>query len=385
MSQRGAMQMAKSGYTYDQILGFYYEGCERVAFTLTRSASSPGGNQQTVAEQPAPLETPAPEAPVQARVTTQSGSLNLRQSPNRSAKGLRTTPQYALTPVYEQSGAWCRTVYNGMTGYVMASYLTFPGQPAATPAPVAENAPAAQYARVTTQKGSLNLRQSPGSSAKVLGTIPQYETIPILERGTAWCRTSYGGAAGYVMTRFLTFPDSAAPALSPAPVPTASPAQPDGVSARVTTPGGSLNLRQSPSSSAKVLRTIPQNDLVAVLQKGPDWCQVAYAGTIGYVMTKYLYFDTAASIPTAAPAVTAPPASNDGLRPLDVPILARIMPTSSSLNLRDGCSTGAIILMEMPKFDTLIITAVGDTWCAVNYNGLSGYCMTKYLEFEWYE
>ena len=30
MSQRGAMQMGSLGYTYDQILGFYYEGCRRV-------------------------------------------------------------------------------------------------------------------------------------------------------------------------------------------------------------------------------------------------------------------------------------------------------------------------------------------------------------------
>ena len=377
MSQRGAMQMAKSGYTYDQILGFYYEGCERVAFTLTRSASSPGGNQQTVAEQPAPLETPAPEAPVQARVTTQSGSLNLRQSPNRSAKVLGTIPQYALIPVYEQSGTWCRTVYNGMTGYVMASYLTFPGQPAATPAPVAENAPAAQYARVTTQKGSLNLRQSPSSSAKVLGTIPQYETIPILERGTAWCRTSYGGAAGYVMTRFLTFPGSAAPALSPAPVPTASPAQPDGVSARVTTPGGSLNLRQSPSSSAKVLRTIPQNDMVAVLERGAEWCRTAYEGVSGYVMTRYLSFGGAPAAAEPRPAASG----ESDLTPLPAPIAARIMSTSGSLNLRDGCSTDARVLLEMPKYDMLLVTAVGGVWCAVEYEGHSGFCMTKYLEF----
>lgn len=34
MSQRGAMYMAKLGYTYDQILGFYYDGCKRCSTAL---------------------------------------------------------------------------------------------------------------------------------------------------------------------------------------------------------------------------------------------------------------------------------------------------------------------------------------------------------------
>ena len=175
----------------------------------------------------------------------------------------------------------------------------------------------------------------------------------------------------------ITFPDSAAPALSPAPVPTASPAQPDGVSARVTTPGGSLNLRQSPGSSAKVLRTIPQNDMVAVLERGAEWCRTAYEGVSGYVMTRYLSFGGAPAAAEPRPAASG----ESDLTPLPAPIAARIMSTSGSLNLRDGCSLSAALLMEMPKYDMLLVTAVGGVWCAVEYEGHSGFCMTKYLEF----
>ena len=55
--------------------------------------------------------------------------------------------------------------------------------------------------------------------------------------------------------------------------------------------------------------------------------------------------------------------------------------SGGSLNLRDGCSLSAQVLLEMPKYDMLLITALSDTWCAVLYEGRSGYCMTKYLEF----
>ena len=368
MSQRGAMYMAQLGYTYDQILGFYYAGCTRVAYTLTRSILSPlvpgqESQQQVFTEQPVPLETSAPGASVQAQVTTKSGSLNLRQSPNTAAKVLCTIPQYATIPIYEQGASWCKTAYNGYSGYVMTAYLTFSGQPAA-PTPTPE--PAALYARVTTKSGSLNLRQTPSSSAKVLRTIPQNETISILEKGASWCKTVYGGDTGYVMTQFLTFTSAASPTPSPQPV------QPSGMSARVTTQSGSLNLRQAPNTSAKVLRTIPRNDMVSVQEQGAEWCHVAYDGTTGYVMTKFLAFSS-----TATPV----PDSDIRLKPLDAPLPARIMPTSGSLNLRDGCSLSAKVLLEMPKYDMLLVTALGDTWCAVQYEGHSGYCMTNYLEF----
>ncbi len=168
------------------------------------------------------------------------------------------------------------------------------------------------------------------------------------------------------MTQFLTFTSAASPTPSPKPV------QPSGISARVATQSGSLNLRQAPNTSASVLRTIPRNDMVSVQEQGAEWCRVAYDGTAGYVMTRYLIFSSNA---------TSVPDSDIHLTPLSTPLPARIMSTSGSLNLRDGCSLSARVLLEMPKFDMLLVTALGDTWCAVLYEGHSGYCMTKYLEF----
>ena len=139
----------------------------------------------------------------------------------------------------------------------------------------------------------------------------------------------------------------------------------------MTTPSGSLNLRLSPGSSARILRTIPQNDMVSVLDRGAEWCRVAYNGTTGYVMTRYLTFSGGYASAAENPIL---------LTPLDPPVPARIMSTAGSLNLRDGCSTGANILMEMPKYDMLLVTAISESWCAVNYEGVSGYCMTQYLE-----
>lgn len=573
MSQRGAMYMAQLGYTYDQILAFYFEGCTRVQYTFTRtilSAPSGGGSQEeTVVETPAPIDppqttvTPGGDSALQARVTTAQGSLNLRLSPATNARVLCTIPQYTVIELTAHGETWSKTSYNGHTGYVMTKFLTLLSAPTATETPAPTGAPdqpaapryarvttrqgslnlratqggrvlrtipqnelvlleeegsvwckvtyggytgfvmrefltlldaqpaqsplpstsptpgqgALRYARVTTVQGSLNLRAAPQKNADVLRTIPQYAEIEITQYGAVWCKTSYGGTAGYVMTSFLTFiAQPSAPAETPAPTgapsaagspaqvqaplgvvslrslpqadgpvlmgiahqeyvmllqygeswcyvvyngaygylptasltltggvpnPTAAPvptAQPGLLSqqARVTTQSGSLNLRAAARKNATVLRTIPQYTLVTVEERGNAWCRIVYAGTGGYVMTQFLTFlsseESASATATPAPAATQPPrqssqqeldAQRDAtLQALPAAILGRAMPPEGSvLFLRAGCAEGASITAQISRLDYVIITATGNTWCAVEYEGRSGYCLRAQLEF----
>ena len=421
MSQRGAMQMAKMGYSCAQILGFYFEGCTQMQYTLTRSILSPvisgqPSQEQYITEAPAPLQTDAPtvapSAPaggLYARVTTAQGSLNLRESPRSNARVLRTIPQYETIAILEKGDAWCKTAYGGLTGYVMTGFLTFqtgalplaptdmpsaaPTQaptasaPTAAPVPVSGDA----VARVVTPQGSLNLREGPRNNARIIRTIPQYDFVTVLSAGTEWCQVAYSGETGFVMARFLSFGASAAPTLAPsAPAPTAAPVPVSGDAvARVVTVQGSLNLRQSPGESARVLRTIPQYGFVTVQERGSVWCRVTYDGTAGWAMTRFLSFGagTAASpAPSAAPVSSPAGQQTDPtLRALDMPVMGRVMPEDKRLNLRQACSTSARVILEMPKYDFLLIIAVGDTWCEVEYEGKHGYCMTKYLEYTLYE
>ena len=57
MSQRGAAQMANTGYNYAQILGFYYTGITRVRMEFVRSlAGSISGRPVEAVPTPAPVE-----------------------------------------------------------------------------------------------------------------------------------------------------------------------------------------------------------------------------------------------------------------------------------------------------------------------------------------
>ena len=59
-----------------------------------------------------------------------------------------------------------------------------------------------------------------------------------------------------------------------------------------TVVGGSLNLREEQSIKSTRITSIPSGSIVAVIEKGSEWCKVAYNAYTGFVMTKYLNFES---------------------------------------------------------------------------------------------
>lgn len=369
MSQRGAMYMAAQGHSYDEILAFYYTGCTRVQYELTRSILSPvtGGESaqvQVTPVAPAPIENPETALDT-ARVTTPNGTLNLRAGASQSSAILRTIPQNAVIPIYQNDGTWCRTSYEGTDGYVMRSFLTFSGDaPVSTPSGP-ENGVQAQ---VTTSSGPLNCRESAGTGARILTAIPRLQAVTVLSESSGWSKVRYNGIVGYVMSSYLTLLDGTPSSLS-------SPSSPEmptsGVYAKVTTSSGSLNLRQNTSTSAAILSTIPRNEIILILEKGADWCKTAYSGNTGYVMTKFLNFGLPAAPDTPTPSVPAVQAPGA--------IYARVTTASGSLNLRRKASENADVLCTIPQNEVIPLEEQGNKWCRVNYQNMTGYVMNKFL------
>ncbi len=352
-----------------------------LSFVSAPAVSQP--TQAPVTPVPAPTQSPSASS-VYARVTTQSGSLNLRAKAQSYAKVLSTIPQYALVQVLERGNAWCRVVYDGETGYVMSQYLTFlsASDPTASPAPTkAPSASGGAAARVNTAEGSLNLRENAWNDAAVIGTIPQGEMVVVLEYGTPFCHVLYNNQTGYVMTEFLSFGDSSAVST---PSPTQRPSASASLTARVNTVQGSLNLREQPRDNARVLAAIPQYAQVSLLSRGDSWCQVSYNGQTGYVMTRFLAISSSSS--AGMTTGSGDSARDATLAALPSPITARLTARNGTkVNLRAGCAPDATVLAQMSVQDFVVVTAVGDTWCAVQYEGKSGYCMREYLELDWNE
>ncbi len=335
---------------------------------------------QQPSQTPVPTQPPTAGDTLTARVNTRSGSLNLRESPSKAAKVLLSIPRGAVIPVYERGETWSRVSYGAYNGHVMTEFLSFDAAaPVVTPAPVQTPAPAqpeAMRARVTTRSGSLNLRENPWKGARVLTTIPRGAVVALESYGADWCKTSFAGFPGYVMTEFLTLVSDTTATVAPTVAPSAP--QTAAMQARVTTVSGSLNLRETPGTGARVFIGIPKGAVIPIYERGAAWSKTSYSGYNGYVMNSFLTF---LQQQTPAQGTAYNDLRDATLQTLASPVLAVVNSNLSSLNLRRGCDLRADLILEMPKGDYLLVTARGGDWCAVEYNGQQGFCMTKYLLF----
>ena len=135
-----------------------------------------------------------------AIVATEEGSLNLRQLAKAGSAVLTTIPQGAQVSVTELGTTWSAVTYFGHSGYVMTTFLSFDDGDDTQGTEQNEDT----YAKVTTESGSLNLRQLPKAGSSIYCTIPQYQIITVHSMNAEWSKVTYDGITGYVMTAFLT-------------------------------------------------------------------------------------------------------------------------------------------------------------------------------------
>ncbi len=325
----------------------------------------------------------------------------VRESASMDAQPVLQLAHGAAVTVLADDGSWSLIRFNEKTGYVLSSCLSYRQDGASatappdsqTPSPEATPSPAeGVLARVTTENGLLNLRAQPMAGSMILTTIPRGAQVEVTQQGDTWCGVRYSGYEGYAMTRFLTLSGAAA-----------TPAPPTGQTgtAWVTTPGGSLNLRELPRSGSAILKGIPQGETVAVLERGDEWCRVRYGQTEGYVMTIFLTFqsqteETPGESPSPAPSPSPEPTEESGeptptpsatVEPAPTPQpgtnvrYAVVNTASGSLNLRRDALTGSPVLARIPRGTTLQIEEKLAAWSRTTYEGQSGYVMNAFLRF----
>ncbi len=161
--------------------------------------------------------TKAPGSPsgTIAFVNTVKGGLNLRAAAATGAKVLRRIPEKAAFTVITYGANWCYAWYNGTSGYVMTKFVRMsnvtptPIGTTPTPKPATAVSPTPQplsgsRAQVTTANGSsVNLRSAASITSTRVRLIPSGATVDILAYGKEWCKASYKGSTGYIMTKFL--------------------------------------------------------------------------------------------------------------------------------------------------------------------------------------
>ena len=139
---------------------------------------------------------------------------------------------------------------------------------------------------VTTRNGGkVNVRSGPGSGYSSIGNLPSGTQVKVLLKGNGWYMISANGLEGFMSTQYLSGSGST--------IGTNTGSTTTSMTAWVNNPKSTqvLNLRETPSQSARSIGQYRNGTKVKVVAKGATWCEV-YVGTRhGYMMTRYLSFD----------------------------------------------------------------------------------------------
>lgn len=117
-------------------------------------------------------------------------NLNLRSGSSTSHSILTTIPSGASVTCYSKdSNGWMKVSYNGITGYVNASYLTS-SKPSTSTA-----------TKVTTT--NVNLRTGAGTQYSIIRTVASNTTVEVLGTSGSWYKVKVGSDTGYILGDYL--------------------------------------------------------------------------------------------------------------------------------------------------------------------------------------
>lgn len=193
-----------------------------------------------------------------------TSALNLRSKPRSTASIKLVIPANGVVvDLGVSSNGYRKVSYNGVRGYASESYLAPQNGGSGDPIDVIGSA-------ITTT--SVNLRYGDTGNSTILAVLPKGTKVQIGALvSNGYRQVLYNGTMGFIFDDYLA-PDGA------------------GNGATLFTTTSSVNLRQQPSTSAKVILVVPQGAVVKdydlVVQNG--FRGVEYKGKTGWVSTAYL-------------------------------------------------------------------------------------------------
>ncbi len=161
---------------------------------------------------------------------------------------------------------------------------------------------ALSYPFTTVTTDSVRMRRSASSTAIVLETLPQGETVTVTGERGSYFAVEYAGRKGYILKQYLSVESDVMVTIAPAATPTAG-----GYPYSTTTNTKASLLAKADRKSTR-LATIPKGATVEMLSLGRTFAHLTYKGQEGYVIKEYVNLLPIVKVKaTEAPAVEVAP------------------------------------------------------------------------------
>lgn len=296
-------------------------------------------------------------------VSVTAGRLNVRASASADSKAVTLVREGDTLQYICEANGWIGVAVGGKTGYVMKSYVSVDKNLIAED--VAATLESYSSAQQATASVRVNLRALPMTDSDALGVIGKGDAVSIVGRSGEWYRVTYGGKTGFVMGEFLlTGEEESGGAESSGSAGSAAPGGVDYSSAVAAVVNTRVNMRQSASTSASVLKVLGVNTSVSITGECGDWYKVSCAGKNGFIMKQFVSL-AGQSGPADSGEVIYSAAVN--------------AESSARVNLRAEAATSSSVLTVIARGETVSVTGEKGDFYIVRANGKDGYAAKAYF------
>jgi len=208
----------------------------------------------------AAASTASSNTPETLRTTT---VVNMRSGASMENSVVKTLPRGTSVEVVEAgSNGWSSVRHDGSSGFIRSDLLT-------------DGSGASQAAPSTLRTNTVaNLRSSPSADSRLIRSIAAGTSVEVIEQRTdGWTSVKHNGTDGFIRSDLLS-PTGATSSAAPI--------------ANLRTLTG-VNFRTGPSTNDSVIRLLPVNTSVDVLENlSNGWSQIRHSGTVGFIKSEFL-------------------------------------------------------------------------------------------------
>jgi N-acetylmuramoyl-L-alanine amidase len=210
----------------------------------------------------------------------------------------------------------------------------------------------ADNGKLTITVESLNVREGPGLSYPIAGSVKKNEKYSILKEEGDWIQISLGGSRnGWVAEWFTTIDADSQPAASP---------KTKSSSGTVTTNG--LRVRKGPGTNFEVIGSLKSGQAVEILNSNDKWAEVRTNAIKGWAAKEFIENNSG--------KVQSSKASGTKKGTI----------TADSLNVREIPSLDARTIGRLTKGAEVTILSQTNGWTEITYNAKNAWVSSQYIK-----
>ncbi|MBO3334003.1 SH3 domain-containing protein [Clostridium perfringens] len=323
-----------------------------------------------------------------------ANQLNVRTSPNENGKVIGTLHKNDKVNVLDKSiDGWYKIDFNGRRAYVSSKYVNLISYKNNEVKTEVKKEPIEGTGKVNINT-ALNVRQASTTNSRIIGSLKGGEKVNIISESNGFYKIEFNNSYGYVYSKYISKDGDSEKVQvvkqeevkkekvdeSKKEAKATPKAEPVVLAVRslnktgIVNVSSSLNVRNSASTSSKVIGSLSGNTKVIIVGEEGAFYKIEYKGSHGYVAKEYIKDVTESNNSNQGTQTPEKPSTPENIEKTGV------VNVSSSLNVREGASTSSKVIGSLSGNTKVTIVGEEGAFYKIEYKGSHGYIAKEYVK-----